>query len=43
MVPNEIQICSIAVKESLQVKADLNFQLLKVKFLLKSSVLPQND
>ena len=25
-----------------QVKADLNFQQLKVKFLLKSSVLPQN-
>ena len=26
----------------LQVRADLHFQQLKVKFLLKSSVLPQN-
>ena len=27
---------------NIQVKADLNFQQLKVKFLLESSVLPQN-
>ena len=32
----------LTVSLILQVKADLNFQQLKVKFLLKSSVLPQN-